>query len=331
MDLLGRYLNAVKFWLPANQQDDIIAELSEDLRSQVEDREAMLGRDLTQEDWKELLKKRGHPMLVATGYLPQRYLIGPVLFPLYLFVLKIALLCCFAPIFLVRIGVIVFMLTVAGQQPHESLFGAFWASAWPTLITFIPVTFAFALLERYQRNWLELWSPDKLPKLSTQSGIRRIPRSSSIFELIITLMFCGWTISALITDAVLEQPGVRIAMTSTGRYLIAALLLSSLAAALITAVHISRPYWTRRERILQAAIDGVTALFYALCLGAQPLVDISGSKIPDGVNHFVNLTISAIAFAAVLISSAKMIFGLWRASRGANTHSSIPNSLGSVL
>ena len=44
MDLLKRYLQAVKFFLPRGQQDDIIRELSENLISQFEDREEALGR-----------------------------------------------------------------------------------------------------------------------------------------------------------------------------------------------------------------------------------------------------------------------------------------------
>jgi len=35
MELLERYLQAVKFWLPNEQKQDTIAELSEDLRSQI--------------------------------------------------------------------------------------------------------------------------------------------------------------------------------------------------------------------------------------------------------------------------------------------------------
>ena len=40
MELLDRYLQAVRFWLPKAQRDDIAAELSEDIRSQIEERES---------------------------------------------------------------------------------------------------------------------------------------------------------------------------------------------------------------------------------------------------------------------------------------------------
>ena len=81
MELLDRYLHAVGFWLPRKQKEDILAELSEDLRSQIEEKEAELGRKLTEGDLEALLKQRGRPVLVANHYLPQQYLIGPVLFP----------------------------------------------------------------------------------------------------------------------------------------------------------------------------------------------------------------------------------------------------------
>jgi len=43
MELIDRYLQAVKFWLPKAQKQDIIAELSEDIRSQVERKRRSLG------------------------------------------------------------------------------------------------------------------------------------------------------------------------------------------------------------------------------------------------------------------------------------------------
>ena len=47
MELLDRYLEAVKKHLPWQRQDDIIAELRANLEAQLEDKEAGLGRPLT--------------------------------------------------------------------------------------------------------------------------------------------------------------------------------------------------------------------------------------------------------------------------------------------
>jgi hypothetical protein len=46
-ELIDRYLQAVRFWLPKTQrQEDLIAELGEDLRSQIDDKEIELGHPL---------------------------------------------------------------------------------------------------------------------------------------------------------------------------------------------------------------------------------------------------------------------------------------------
>ena len=48
MQMLERYLHAIEFWLPNDQRHDIIAEISEDLNSQIEDQQTALGRNLTE-------------------------------------------------------------------------------------------------------------------------------------------------------------------------------------------------------------------------------------------------------------------------------------------
>ena len=87
MELIDRYLQAIRFWLPRKQRNDILAELSEDLRSQIEDKETELGRKMNNGELEALLKQIGDPLLVAERYLPQQHVVGPVLFPIYCFVL----------------------------------------------------------------------------------------------------------------------------------------------------------------------------------------------------------------------------------------------------
>src|SRR5579863_1669379 len=92
MELLDRYLQAVKKHLPSKRQDDIAAELRANMEAQLEDKEAELGRTLTQGEMEDWLRQMGSPMMVAARYQPQQYLIGPALFPIYLYVLKMAML-----------------------------------------------------------------------------------------------------------------------------------------------------------------------------------------------------------------------------------------------
>jgi len=91
MDLIESYVGAVRLFLPHEQRDDITRELREDLRSQVDDKEAELGRSLTRDEQAALLRQYGHPMLLAARYRRARNLIGPVIFPIYSQVLKLLL------------------------------------------------------------------------------------------------------------------------------------------------------------------------------------------------------------------------------------------------
>src|SRR5258708_39088519 len=104
MELLDRYLQAVRFWLPKAQQQDIIAELSSDLHSQIEDKEMELGRTLDKAELEVILRRCGSPILGGSRYRPQTPLIGPALFPIYFFLLNLVLLGVLGPLFFGMIG-----------------------------------------------------------------------------------------------------------------------------------------------------------------------------------------------------------------------------------
>src|SRR5215471_17625660 len=118
MEILDRYLKAVAKALPEAQREDIIRELSEDIRSEMEDKQSELGRPLTEAEQQALLKQRGNPLLLAARYHQDdrrvafgRELIGPVLYPFYIKVLSFNLGLTF-----IVIGTIFLALSVSGQR-----------------------------------------------------------------------------------------------------------------------------------------------------------------------------------------------------------------------
>src|ERR1700694_3942615 len=92
MELLDRYLQAVKKHLPLGRQDDIIAELRANMESQLEDKESALGRPMTLGESEDWLRQMGSPIQLALQYQHQQYLIGPSIYPMYLFVIRTAFL-----------------------------------------------------------------------------------------------------------------------------------------------------------------------------------------------------------------------------------------------
>ncbi len=119
--------------------------MSEDIRSQIEDRETDFGRKLNESEIAAILKQRGRPVLVANRFLPQEHLIGPVLFPIYVFVLKIVAAFYMVPWILVWIGLAISRASHAGQSLIESV-GSFWTSFWPVAFFLVgSITTVFAI------------------------------------------------------------------------------------------------------------------------------------------------------------------------------------------
>ena len=92
MDLVERYLKAVAAQLPRDTREDIVAELRDDIMGRIEDLEARLGRTPADDEVEALLRDVGHPLTVAARYRsgPQA-LIGPELYPWWMFAVKVAL------------------------------------------------------------------------------------------------------------------------------------------------------------------------------------------------------------------------------------------------
>jgi hypothetical protein len=173
-DLVDRYLQAVGFWLPRAQKEDILAELSEDLHSQIEDRESELGGPLTESEVADIVKQRGRPIFVAGQFLPQRSLIGPALYPIYVFVLKIVLLCYTVPWLLVWIGILLFHRAEAPAQLTSDLRSL--GTLWTVVFTqFGIITMIFAAIERVSAKspGLSDWDPRKLPKVKVETSTKR--------------------------------------------------------------------------------------------------------------------------------------------------------------
>lgn len=160
MDLINRYLHAVKSHLPLRQQDDLVAELGDDLRSRVEDRESELGRPLTDEEVAGILKPLGRPLVMASKYGRRDALIGQTLLPYFWQTVKVAL----GIALLVQVVVTTVML-VSGQPTSDSLRGliSFPFVTAPTLFGWMAVVF-FVLDRNIKRLAIaDTWDPRTLP------------------------------------------------------------------------------------------------------------------------------------------------------------------------
>jgi len=200
MELLDRYLESVRKHLPWERQDDIIAELRANLEAQLEEKEARLGRALTNAEMEEWLKTLGPPIQVAAGYQPQRYLIGPGFFPIYWYVLKMALGWS-AVIYSIVTVVTLFAQTTPNATEWV---GAVARIPWVLMVTAAWVTAIFAAVEFWApRKGIDVigfsvrssgWAPGNLPPIASRGMEGKKPRTyaQAVAEVVFGILFLGW-------------------------------------------------------------------------------------------------------------------------------------------
>ena len=299
MDLLERYLQAVRFFLPHRQQDDIVGELSDNLLSQFEDREAALGRPLSDDEQAEILRRHGHPMLVAGRYRSHQHLIGPVFFPIYLFAMKAGL--AIALLVTVVVSAVAAVLT---GDPIDRVVEALLAYPGRALMVFACTTLAFAVLDAAQSR-LKLshaWDPRSLPKVVRHE--HRMSRLHAIFELPFAVACVVWLL--LIPQApwlVMGPASAFLDPTPVWSTVYIPMLLLAGATAALAVLNVLRPYWTPARSLMRAALHGGSFVIFAVLLrGGEWIIAKPDATLPDG---------SSLARVVEIINSSCEIFILF--------------------
>ena len=143
-ELLQRYLLGVKKELGGKEQEDIAAEIESYIYDLLEERYAD-EKEISSKQLESVLDEMGAPRKVAAQYSPQRYLIGPRLFPVYWLVLKIL-----AAVVTGGLTLSLIISTVVSEPASPTLNAIeFIGSLWSGLLSAAgAVTIVFAIIER---------------------------------------------------------------------------------------------------------------------------------------------------------------------------------------
>lgn len=321
-DLLDRYLHAVKLWLPKAQQLDIVAELAEDLRSQVEEREASLGRPLGEDELALILKRRGSPLRVAAGYLPEQRLIHPAMVPVYRLVLWIVLLCVLAPICItVFIGPF-----FHSEHPARVLF-LFAVEAWRSgFMTVGIVTVVFALFDRYHARFQvrDRWDPRKLPRVPVAHPATS--RSNYLAGAIFGAVAAVFWVCLLSQRGEFAFPaGCSVILGPVWQYLYWPGLGLTVAGATLDLFSFLNPGWTRVRSSVRIALDAAKLLLVAAVFQAAVWVQFTAPALPAAqlaqVMVWINGTIRVTLLAIAVIALGDAIWEIRRLLRARPTGS----------
>jgi len=318
MELVDRYLQAVKFWLPRKEKDDIIAELAEDLRSQIEDKESELGHKLTDAEVEPILKRCGSPMAVAGRYLPQQSLIGPALFPIYSVIIRSLFLYFLLPWMLVWMGIVIFSPDFRADHPGPALLASLepWWLACTYSLFFN--TLIFALLDRSKArlHLVNDWNPRSLPAVRDHNAISR---GGTIFELTVVVATLATWIQLDAFRRVFHIFGTTITLSFLWPYFFWALVLVTLAGIGISCMNLSNPRWTRLTATLRLGTDCYSfGLIYLLCrsnlLQSFSASGVSSTDAADVVRSF-NHWMASSAVWVLVVGVIVLIFDVRRIVR----------------
>lgn len=318
MTMLEKYLHAVRFFLPKGSQDDIVRELSDNLLSQFEDREEALGRSLTEDEQADILRRHGHPMIVAGRYRSHQYLIGPVFFPMYTLALKMGM----AVALLVTV-----VLTAVSAVEHSgdvrSIVDGLLAYPGRALMVFAWTTLGFVGLD-YVNAQLKLshsWDPRTLPNVPAQR--RWSQRFDAIAELIASCFALVWLLSIPSSPFLIMGPFAAVLSLApiwTVMYLPAiAVLVATIVLSAITAI---QPQSSNARSMARVALHTASTLVFLVLLRAGEWVVVkpgadsaSAERLGDLFNLGFRIGLP-IAVVIALIDIARELYR-WLSRRSA--------------
>jgi hypothetical protein len=299
MQLIERYIQAVKFWLPESQQEDIASELHANILSQVEEQEAALSRSLHEEEEVAILKQLGPPAIVAARYQSDRRtltvgreLIGPLVFPYYWLAVKVTL----------GIVAAIQLLSAAGSivTDHKNVTQAIAQVAWQFVnAAFLPLLLVTAVFvafnhARVDSRLVARWDPRSLPPLRTQT--RDISRSTSIAGIIVEVIFIGWWLRLpnapeIVFGALRPAP-----IWQTLYAPVLAIALVSLAKHVVT---LFRPRWSWLPPVIGLATSVAGLVILYPLLEMQPLVSLASAEATAVAQMKVGKLNTTLHFAVI--------------------------------
>lgn len=320
-DLIDRYLGAVAALLPKASRQDIVAELRDLIVNRIEEREATLGRPLDKREIEELLREIGHPIAVAGRYGLRTALIGPEIYPFWLFGVKV-LLAVAALAAVIPAGVA--LLTAHGDA----------RLVMRTVTDFIPtglslIGAATLIGAAIERGWIGTegfrnWKVSELPKVPKSREWFFKSRFDGLFETAVTLLFIGWWTGAVEfpTGNVITTRGGEVALTFSPIFqaLYWPILVMAVVQVVSGLILVMKPGWVR-ARAGAEIIGALIGLAIAAALWpAMPLVTLVAPEATvaglANLQKTVDLTFQVALWVAVATNLLKLIVDTWRLIRG---------------
>ena len=299
MQPVESYLNNLAKLLPAGQRDDILRELSEDIHSEIEDKESELGHKLSEAEQLEILKRRGTPLQVAAGYTQNKgtfafgpQLIGPVLFPFYVRVLLFNI-----GLTLLVLGSAFAVLSLSGQQIHTKEFLT--NVLFQIFVQLFAVTVIFILVERHLDSHSYGYKPAKV-QADLEARIREdaakprkqeVSRFDSIAVLVASSVALLWIQSLWVKPFLVFGPAASLITFAPIWHVVYFPVVFLMLLTIVRAcINIAQPNWVRFRDSVAVFLDiGGLITLYILLSAHTWVVPVASLGANSGAQHLVSI------------------------------------------
>jgi hypothetical protein len=318
MDLVDRYVKAVEKALPENQREDISSELSEDIRSEIEDRERELGRALTELEQEGLLKQRGNPLVLAARYRQDhrsvafgRQIIGPVLYPFYIKVLSFNLGLTFFVI-----AIIFAALVISGQKIGIGY--VFSTCLLQLFIQLSVVTLIFSVVEKHLVKNPDRWhlkgmrgglrldmDIERDIQKEISSGIeasgKEVSRFDSVSIIIASAVALAWMTELQRYPVLILGPAASFLKLAPIWYQVYfPIVLLTVAEIVRACINLARPDWVRFHAVVRVFVQaGGLAIVYFLIKAGSYVTAADGVAGGGSLPHTIEIVNQCVFYSLV--------------------------------
>ena len=267
------FVHQVSEYLPHPQRNEIVDDLRQSIYEELD--AVTTSNELpSQADVLAVLGRFGHPLKVASAYLPQRYVIGPQLFPVYTRLLR-----TFATLAIVALVVVALIMGLTGSwqlSPWKVMGLGFEILLW----VFVVVTALCAAIEYgdHKLNWYDNWNPEDIGK----SVLGPINRSDVYTNLISEGVFLLWWNEILVLQNSLPEGVLVLELSGHWDLLSVPLNIVFAACFVLHAYALIAGSWRRLAIITEIGLYTLIVVMGGVLLLSSPLV-LTGGELTEHV------------------------------------------------
>ena len=299
MELVESYVSEVSKFLPADQRDEIVHDLEASIVEEVDARAEAAGREASDEDVKAVLAGFGHPLKTAGQYQPQKYLIGPELYPVFARTMKTVLSLAFVA---QVIGILVLALSQDWQIGPVALF---WMTVEILLWVMVVVFGVFVAIEfsGERLNWYQDWRPSML----SPGTLGVIDRGDEITNILSEGFFLLWFNGVVVVQNFLPDGVLTVNLAPIWETYAWHLNLLFGASFLLHVYVLTRGVWQRSVLIAEMVIYAAFLGLGFVLLTADALV-IAGGELLERITV---LNLDRTARIIIIVIMGFTIWDLW--------------------